>query len=98
MQISNINNLSAISQGINKTNADKGIKTDFSAMLNDALDKVNSLQQESTAATESFINGETDNIHSVMLAGSKANLALQMTIQVRNKVMDAYNEIMNMQV
>ena len=42
--------------------------------------------------------GETDNIHNVMIAGSKANLALQMTIQVRNKVMDAYNEIMNMQI
>ena len=98
MQISNINGLSGINQNINKTNNTTNKATDFSAMLNDALEKVNDLQAESTKATESFINEETDNIHSVMLSGSKANLALQMTIQVRNKVMDAYNEIMNMQV
>jgi len=98
MQISNINNLSGISQNLTKTNNNKDKVADFSSMLNDALENVNKLQTESTEATESFINGETDNIHSVMLAGSKANLALQMTIQVRNKVMDAYNEIMNMQV
>ena len=98
MQISNINNLTGISQSLNKTNNNKDKAADFSSMLNDAINKVNDLQIESTQATESFINGETDNIHSVMLTSSKANLALQMTIQVRNKVMDAYNEIMNMQI
>ena len=98
MQISNINGVSNISRSLGKTNENTSKTTDFSKMLGEALDNVNNLQNESTKATESFINGETDNIHSVMLTGSKANLALQMTIQVRNKVMDAYNEIMNMQV
>lgn len=98
MQISNINGLSGINQNLAKTNNTTNKATDFSNMLNEALERVNDLQTESTKATESFINGETDNIHSVMLSSSKANLALQMTIQVRNKVMDAYNEIMNMQV
>jgi len=98
MQVSGINNLSSVSHGLTKSVDNKQKGTDFSAMLNDAIDKVNQLQIESDQATTSFINGETDNIHNVMLAGSKANLALQMTIQVRNKVMDAYNEIMNMQV
>ena len=94
--ISNISKISSIPQsGGNNT---KIRSTDFSDLLNEALDKVNTLQKESTAATESFLSGETDNIHNVMIAGSKANLALQMTIQVRNKVMDAYNEIMNMQI
>lgn len=99
MNVSNISNLSKISSipqiGGNSTNISS---TNFSDLLNEALDKVNTLQKESTAATESFLSGETDNIHSVMIAGNKANLALQMTIQVRNKVMDAYNEIMNMQI
>ena len=40
----------------------------------------------------------TDDIHSVMIAGEKANLALQFTMKVRNKVVDAYKEVMNMQV
>lgn len=101
MQVSGINNLSSISKigeinsilGENKTSTDK-----FSSILSDALNKVNDLQIESDKATTSFLSGETDNIHNVMITASKANLALQMTIQVRNKVMDAYNEIMNMQV
>ena len=60
--------------------------------------KVNDLQHESSKKTEDFITGVSDDIHSVIIAGSKADLALQMTLQVRNKVMDAYKEIMNMQI
>ena len=92
MQITDISNLSKISSipQIGGNNNNSISSTNFSDLLNE--------QKESTAATESFLSGETDNIHSVMIAGNKANLALQMTIQVRNKVMDAYNEIMNMQI
>lgn len=98
MQISDISNLSKISSipRINDTNKTTG--TNFSDILGEALNKVNDLQIESQNVTDSFLSGETDNIHNVMIASSKANLALQMTIQVRNKVMDAYNEIMNMQI
>jgi flagellar hook-basal body complex protein FliE len=53
---------------------------------------------ESDQKTADFISGVSDDIHSVIIAGSKADLALQMTLQVRNKVMDAYKEIMNMQI
>ncbi|MBQ7669074.1 MAG: flagellar hook-basal body complex protein FliE [Clostridia bacterium] len=95
MQITGVNNLQG-SNNLTKTTGTKNKGTDFGALLNDAIDNVNKLQVESDEATNSFINGQTDNIHNVMIASSKANLALQMTIQVRNKVMDAYNEIMNM--
>jgi len=98
MQISDISNLSKISAIPRINDTGKTIGTNFSDILGEALNKVNDLQIESQAATDSFLSGETDNIHNVMIAGSKANLALQMTIQVRNKVMDAYNEIMNMQI
>lgn len=73
-------------------------KTSFADVINDAIGKVNDLQVESSELTEDFISGKSDNIHSVIIAGSKADLALQMTLQVRNKVMDAYKEIMNMQM
>ena len=98
MNISDISNLSKISSIPRIADTNKTSSTDFSNILGEALNKVNSLQKESEAVTNSFLSGETDNIHNVMIASSKANLALQMTIQVRNKVMDAYNEIMNMQV
>ena len=98
MQISDISNLSKISSIPRVTDAKMTSSTNFSDILGEALNKVNDLQIESQAATDSFLSGETDNIHNVMITASKANLALQMTIQVRNKVMDAYNEIMNMQI
>lgn len=72
--------------------------TSFGDVINDAINKVNDLQHESSKKTEDFITGVSDDIHSVIIAGSKADLALQMTLQVRNKVMDAYKEIMNMQI
>jgi flagellar hook-basal body complex protein FliE len=98
MQISDISNLSRISSIPKITDVNKTSGTNFSDILREALNKVNDLQIESQNITDSFLSGETDNIHNVMIASSKANLALQMTIQVRNKVMDAYNEIMNMQI
>jgi len=70
----------------------------FGDVINDAIAKVNDLQVQSSQKTEDFITGVSDDIHSVVIAGSKADLALQMTLQVRNKVMEAYKEIMNMQI
>ena len=72
--------------------------TSFGDVINDAISKVNDLQVESAQKTEDFITGVSDDIHSVIIAGSKADVALQMTLQVRNKVMEAYKEIMNMQI
>ena len=72
--------------------------TSFGDVINDAIQKVNDLQVESSKKTEDFITGVSDDIHSVIIAGSKADLSLQMTLQVRNKVMEAYKEIMNMQI
>jgi len=76
----------------------KSAETSFSDVINEAITKVNDLQIESSKKTEEFISGESSDIHSVIMAGSKADLALQMTLQVRNKVMEAYKEIMNMQM
>jgi len=70
----------------------------FKDMLLDAIYSVNQLQRESDAITEDFIAGRTDSIHDVMIAGTKASLALDFMIEVRNKILDAYQEIMRMQV
>ncbi|MCX7922370.1 MAG: flagellar hook-basal body complex protein FliE [Clostridia bacterium] len=70
----------------------------FGEYLKSALDKVNDLQMESEALKNDFAAGKTDNIHQVMIAGEKADLALQFTMQIRNKILDAYNEIMRMQI
>jgi flagellar hook-basal body complex protein FliE len=56
------------------------------------------LEKESEAITNDFIAGRTDSIHSVLIAAEKASIALDMVIEVRGKILDAYTEIMRMQL
>ena len=73
-------------------------KISFSKILEDNLNKVNDLQLKSNEMTEQFALGNIDNVHDVTIAAQKASTALNLTVAVQNKVMDAYNEIMRMQV
>jgi flagellar hook-basal body complex protein FliE len=74
-------------------------KPDFAQALREQLDQVNELQQKSQQLGERFSLGD-DSVHlsDVMIAGQKSSIALQATIQVRNKLVAAYQDIMNMQV
>lgn len=74
------------------------IKESFSEMLGNALQDVNRNILESEKLTQDFVLGKNVELHQVVLANEQASLALQMTIQVRNKVIEAYQEIMRMQV
>jgi len=78
--------------------ANDGSTVSFGDYLNTALNQVNDLQNAAQTASNDFAVGNTDNIQSVMIAGQKADLSLQFTMQVRNKILDAYNEIMRMQI
>jgi len=80
----------------NVDNPDRNVN--FKDILFDALNNVSTLEQESAKMTEDFIAGRTDNIHSVLIAAEKASISLQFIMEVRNKVMDAYQEIMRMQI
>ncbi|NJD02837.1 MAG: flagellar hook-basal body complex protein FliE [Ruminiclostridium sp.] len=73
-------------------------KIPFADYLNDALNSVNGLLLESDKISNDFAAGITDNIHAVTIAAEKADTALQFTLQIRNKIMDAYAEIMRMQI
>jgi len=70
----------------------------FSDYFKKALDNTNSLLIEADNLADDFAAGRTDNLHQVMLAAEKADIALQFTLQIRNKILDAYNEIMRMQI
>lgn len=70
----------------------------FADTLNDAIKSVNELQKSSDKAAQDLATGRTDNVAEVMLAAEKADVALKVMVQVRNKIIDAYNEIMKMQV
>jgi flagellar hook-basal body complex protein FliE len=70
----------------------------FSDYLKKALNSTNDLLVNSEKLADDFAAGRTDNIHDVTLAAEKADVALQFTLQIRNKIMDAYSEIMRMQI
>ncbi|NLL04901.1 MAG: flagellar hook-basal body complex protein FliE [Clostridiaceae bacterium] len=99
MAVNGVNILSSIPKS-NFISTDKtgSVESSFANYLKDALTKASDLEKESTALTESFAAGNTDNIHQVLIAAEKAEIALQFTMQIRNKIMEAYNEIMRMQI
>lgn len=70
----------------------------FEAAITNALNDVSGIQNEATKAIESFARGEIKDIHTVAIAVQKADLSLQTLLQVRNKLLTAYQQIMRMQV
>ncbi|MEG3767498.1 flagellar hook-basal body complex protein FliE [Alteromonas sp. 14N.309.X.WAT.G.H12] len=73
--------------------------SDFSAMLKQAVEGVNSMQLESKDMQQRFEMGDKSlSLAEVMLTKEKAGIAFEATVQVRNKVLEAYKTIMNMPV
>lgn len=72
--------------------------TGFGDTLNEAIDKVNTLHQVADQKTEDIATGKSSNLHETMIAVEKADIAMKLMVQVRNKMIDAYQEIMKMQV
>lgn len=73
--------------------------TEFSAMLKSAIDGVNGAQLNSKDMQQAFEMGDKNlSLAEVMLAKEKAGIAFEATVQVRNKVLEAYKQIMNMPV
>ena len=70
----------------------------FADTLNKAVTEVNDLQKTADKAMQNLAAGKTDNIPEVMIAAEKADIALKLMVQVRNKMIDAYQEVMKMQV
>jgi flagellar hook-basal body complex protein FliE len=70
----------------------------FSDVLRKSVDQVNVDQHEADTAIKELVAGRTKNIHETMLAIERADTSLKLMMQVRNKVLDAYREIMRMQV
>lgn len=70
----------------------------FGQYLVDALKETNALQKRSEALDAALAAGEVDDISQVVIAGQKAEIALQLTMQVRSRALSAYQELMRMQV
>ena len=91
--------LNGASAGIK--NIDSGTpdaKGSFGEILKDSIAKVNNIQVEADRAIEGLASGSVKNVHDTMIAIEKANLSFNMMLQVRNKLLAAYEEVMRMQV
>ena len=70
----------------------------FKEMLQEQIEQVNRLQEDANVAIEDLAAGRRDDLESVMIATQKADTAFRMLLQVRNKVMDAYEEVKQLRV
>ena len=73
-------------------------KRSFSELLANSIQNVNSMQKDANEAIQRLATGKTKNIHETMLAVEQADIAFRSMNQIRTKVLDAYKEIMRMQV
>lgn len=76
----------------------RSIDPTFGTMLKQEIGQVNALQQDAQVAAEDFAAGRRDDIEGVLVAARKADTAFQMLLQVRNKVLDAYEEVKQLRV
>jgi flagellar hook-basal body complex protein FliE len=70
----------------------------FAEMLQQGLATVDQAQQEADDQAVKLVSGKADNLHDVVIAAEEAALTLSLTVQVRNKAVEAYQEIMRMQI
>ncbi|MDR2401548.1 MAG: flagellar hook-basal body complex protein FliE [Deferribacteraceae bacterium] len=75
-----------------------GGEATFSEMLKGALNSVNDAQFEADSAVKKVLSGESANIHETMIALQKADVSLKLMLEVRNKILEAYQEVMRTQM
>jgi flagellar hook-basal body complex protein FliE len=71
---------------------------EFGSLLSSAIQKVNTLQTDASQSIQRFLTGEGEELHNVALATQRAEIAFDFGVQMRNKVVSAYQEIMKMQL
>ena len=88
-----INNVSISNKDMNNENS-----TSFSKVFGDVINNVNDKQIESNNMIDSFIKGEDVTMHDVMLSMQESQMSMQLLIEMRNKMVEAYQEINKVQL
>ncbi|PEJ35072.1 flagellar hook-basal body complex protein FliE [Peribacillus butanolivorans] len=92
------NTFDVLKNGQSNTNTPYEAQRNFASVLKDSLNKVNETQVASDNLSTKLVNGEDVELHSVMIASQKASITMQATLEVRNKVVEAYQEMMRMSI
>lgn len=78
--------------------AEGGETKSFANILTEAIENSENLDESVNVDMLTMLSGETENLSDLLISAQKSELAVNLTVQIRNKAMDAYKEIMNMQV
>ncbi|SHJ43084.1 flagellar hook-basal body complex protein FliE [Tepidibacter formicigenes] len=99
MNINDIRNHNLTIGSIEKQNNNQKEKSiSFKDFLKENIYFVSDMEKQANDMNLKFMSGEVENIHDVMIASQKADISIQAFIQVKNKIMDAYKEIMRIQI
>lgn len=97
--IDKIDGVSSVQESSKKNkSAVENMADTFGKAFSDGLNSVNESQNAAYEAAETFASGGDISVHEVMIASQKANLTMQLALQMRNKLINAYNEINNVRV
>ncbi|HKK20142.1 MAG TPA: flagellar hook-basal body complex protein FliE [candidate division Zixibacteria bacterium] len=75
---------------------DKKAEGNFTELFSNMLNSVNGLQKDAAQIQESFMNGDPVELHDVMIKAQEAGLAMDLLLEVRNKLLNAYTQVMQM--
>jgi flagellar hook-basal body complex protein FliE len=94
MKVQGINTEFLFPSKTNKNTENSGLS--FQNTLKELVSNVNKQMQESDKLAQDFATGKNNNIHEVMIASEKSGISMRFLLQIRNKLLDAYQEIMRM--
>ncbi|MDD2443968.1 MAG: flagellar hook-basal body complex protein FliE [Desulfotomaculaceae bacterium] len=98
MQVSPVGQLSPVLPAVNSGQQETGQEGSFSKILNNAISKLNNTQVVADNLALELLTGDIQDIHQVTIAMQEAKLSMQLAVEVRNKVIEAYQEISRMQI
>ncbi len=96
--IGNVGSAGGLHRPVTPTPPGKSGEPGFKELLREQIEQVNQLQLDAKEAIEDVVTGRRDDLESVMIATQKADTAFRMLLQIRNKVMDAYEEVKQMRI
>lgn len=96
--ITSVNNIALSNPASVSTNQPESALDNFTQILGNAINSLNQKENTANQAVASLAAGEDVELHQVMLAMQEADVSFRFALQIRNKIVDAYQEIMRMQV
>jgi flagellar hook-basal body complex protein FliE len=95
--LTTLSNVNTGTSALSATGSASTSSTPFSELLTDAVTQVNQLQEQARAAVTGLMTGSGVDVHQAMIATEKASMAFELALAVRNKAVQAYQQVIGMQ-